>query len=353
MRIALIGGSGFIGSVLARGLRDAGHTLVNLDLRPPRDPALFERAIVGDLRHPAAVAAALRGCEAVFNLAAAHHDQGIETATYFAVNEAGMQTVCTVMAEFGINRLCFYSSVAVYGESDEACAEDSPTNASSPYGASKLAGEKVCQAWVAQQPDRRLLVIRPTVVFGPGNTANMYALIRQVASRRYVQVGAGTNVKSICYVDNLVAATLYAWSQPSNEAARTFNYVDKPDLSSAQIVGTICQALRQPAPRWRIPLSLALLAAKPFDWYTRITGRNLTISSMRIRKFAASETVYAAGLIRERGFQPPVALGDGIARMCEWFQRTGSRQRPDPSLPPAQPASEFMVLESGSAAPSA
>lgn len=330
---------------MARQLRQLGHTSVDLDLREPADHSPFERIVVGDIRDPQAVRTALQGCDAVINLAAAHHDHGIEREGYFSVNEGGMATICDAMAGAGIRDLVFYSSVAVYGDAPPPVDETSPFMPNNFYGASKLAGEQVVRRWIDADATRRALIIRPTVVFGPGNTANMYALIRQIASGRFLQVGAGTNTKSVCYVDNLVAATLQLWSDRSAVGMRVYNYVDKPDFTSRQIVEAISRALGRPAPRLGIPLGAALLAAKPFDWFTAITGKNLPVSSLRVRKFADSETVYEAARIRQAGVVPPVPLEEGLRRMCEWYLRTGAGLRPNPCLPPTTPRPGHRVIE--------
>ncbi|MFM7870002.1 MAG: NAD-dependent epimerase/dehydratase family protein, partial [Planctomycetaceae bacterium] len=171
MKLLVTGATGFIGEYFCHALRREGHSVTGLDLIPPREGVPLDRFVRGDLRDPEAVRAALEGCEAVLNLAAAHHDFGIDEKTYFAVNETGARILCDEMDRAGIGRCCAYSSVAIYGDAPKPTTETSEPKPLHNYGASKLAGEKVFRGWASKGGGRSCLVIRPTITFGPNNFA--------------------------------------------------------------------------------------------------------------------------------------------------------------------------------------
>ena len=337
MHYLVTGGSGFVGRYLCERLAARGDSITILDLLPPHPDAPAARFVRGDVRDPRALAAALSGCDAVFHLAAAHHDFGIDRATYFAVNETAARTLCAVADEAGVRDVCFYSSVAVFGDTPEPHHEDGPTAPTHPYGESKLAGERVFRDWAARGEGRRVLVIRPTITFGPRNFANMYSLIRQIHRRRFLPVGEGTNVKSLSYVENLVDATLYLWDRPQSAAFDVYNWVEKPDMTSREIAEAIYEALGRQAPGLSIPLPVALALAWPFDLFIRLTGRNLPVSSMRVRKLAGDQTRFEADKARAAGYVPRVTLGEGIDRMVRWYLTEGRHQQPVSTIPPAAP----------------
>lgn len=338
MHYLVTGGSGFIGRHLCEQLARAGHALTILDLVAPQPGAPAARYVRGDVRDADAVRTALAGCDAVFHLAAAHHDFGLARETFFAVNEGAAQVLCDAMDAAGVTDVCFYSSVAVFGDAPEPHHEDAPTAPANPYGASKLAGEQVFRRWVARGEGRRALVIRPTITFGPRNYANMYSLIRQIHRGLFLPVGAGENVKSLSYVENLVGVTLFLWERRATlPAFDAFHWVEKPDLTSHQIAAAIYRALGRKAPRVRLPLPVALALALPFDAVIAATGRNLPVSSARIRKLAGERTQFEADKARQAGFQPPVTLEEGIRRMVAWYLETGRHERPVWHLPPAEP----------------
>ena len=90
VRYCITGGSGFIGRYFCEALAAAGHEITVLDLVAPSEGLPHDRFVQGDVRDPAACRAALEGCDRLLNLAAAHHDFGIERETYFSVNDFGV-----------------------------------------------------------------------------------------------------------------------------------------------------------------------------------------------------------------------------------------------------------------------
>jgi nucleoside-diphosphate-sugar epimerase len=333
--VLVTGGTGFIGRYLCERLVAAGSAVTILDLHAPAAGTPPGRVILGDVRDPATVAAALEGCTAVFHLAAAHHDYGIAHETYFSVNEGSTRVLTEAMDAAGVRELCFYSSVAIFGDAPEPHHEDGPTRPTHPYGASKLAGERVLQAWAARGDGRRVLVVRPTITFGPGNVANMYSLIRQIHSRLFVQVGRGDNVKSLSYVENLVDATMHLWALPSGPAFDAYHWVEKPDLTSREIVDAIRDALGRAPSRVALPLGAALALALPFDVAARLLGRHFPISRARVRKLAGDRTQFEADKVRATGFTPAVSLVEGIRRMVAWYLAGGRDAPVSHRLPPA------------------
>ena len=99
MNVLVTGGSGFIGRYFHQALIAAGHKVTILDLAKPTWDAGPSRVVVGDVRDPAAVRQALTGCDAILNLAAAHHDFGIARETFFSVNEGGARVLCAAAEE--------------------------------------------------------------------------------------------------------------------------------------------------------------------------------------------------------------------------------------------------------------
>lgn len=343
MKILITGGSGFIGAYFHRDLRALGHTdLLTLDLVEPEGVAAEAPYIKGDIRDPNALDRAMEGVDLVIHLAAAHHDFGIAHDTYYSVNEHGSKVLCDAMDRAGIRQVVFYSTVATYGSAPTPHEEDAPTDPETPYGGSKLKGEGVFRAWAAGGDGRRALVIRPTVTFGPQNFANMYSLIRQIDSGKYLRFGAGTNIKSLSYVENIVDATLFLLGLKGDKPNRTiepfeiFNFIDKPDMTSTQISDTVSKCLgKKPAPC--VPYWVGMLLGLPFDVVIKLTGKNLPISTARIKKLYKTETKFEADKILSTGFKPSIPLAEGIDRMVRWYQAEGKNQDATWHIPPAEP----------------
>jgi nucleoside-diphosphate-sugar epimerase len=333
----VLGASGFIGGHLVELLVAQGVSVTNLDLFAPSRP-LPEgvETVVGDVRDLDTLRAAAAGADAIINLAAAHHDFGIPTDVFESVNVDGARNVCQVAEELGIDNLCFYSSVAVYGAAGPVPDEETVPEPENDYGRTKLAAETVYERWRSAAPGRRLLVIRPAVVFGPHHFANVHRLTRQIDRGRFWPVGPGVNRKSMCSVHNLVEATWALWSAPPAREDEVYNYVDKPDLRSNEVVETIYRSLGRREPRLHVPEGLAVALAKPFDVLGRLLGKDLPITSARIRKLSSAETMFAADRVREAGFEPRVTLTEALEDFVRWYLEEGKHREPVVHIPGRQ-----------------
>ncbi|MFK7962175.1 MAG: NAD-dependent epimerase/dehydratase family protein [Phycisphaerales bacterium] len=336
MKVCVTGGSGFIGSYVCEALRARGDQIAILDLIEPPAVNVHDTFVQGDVRDRAACDAAFAGCDMVIHLAAAHHDFGIEEKTYFDVNEGAAKVMGDAMDDAGTKNLVFYSTVALYGEGNPPLTETSAPQPNSPYGASKLGGEKVFDAWTQRGDGRRALVIRPTVTFGPRNFANVYSLIRQIHGGKYVTVGPATNIKSLSYVENIVACTFFLMGRDDLPAFDVYNWVEKPDMTSRQIAETIHAAMDKQMSGLRIPMWSARLAALPFDAAIAVTGKNIPISTARIKKLFETQTKFEADKARAAGFEPVISLEEGLTRMVKWYMAGGKDESADWHQPPAE-----------------
>jgi GlcNAc-P-P-Und epimerase len=323
-KILITGASGFIGSHFHNSIPH--ERIINLDLNEPRF-AHRSLYIQGDIRKEEDVKKALHGnpVKTILSLAAKHHDFGIGHDEYFDTNEEGTKVVCNAATEAGINEIIFYSSVAVYGDDQNISSERKNPNPSSPYGASKLAGEKVLTDWAGQKPDRKVVVIRPTVVFGENNVANMYSLIKQIDSGLYFHIGKADNIKSIAYVKNLVQATLFLKDR-MKPGLHVYNYADQPQLTSRQIADTIASALGKKI-RFSLPLPLATVLGIPFDLMIKVSGKNLPISTARIKKLN-TQTLHSAEKIFNEGYKATYTTIDGLRNMAAWYLKAKNTPGP-------------------------
>ena len=323
----MIGGSGFIGTRLAGRLLDAGRTIRIIDIAPSR--FYPQHWIEGDVRDRSTFTASLKGCSAIVNLAAQHKDNVRPRSLYDEVNVEGARQICLAAEETGIETIVFTSSVAVYGQAPANCDENCTAKPINDYGRTKLEAEGVYRSWLGKAPTvRSLVIVRPTVVFGERNRGNIYNLLRMIASRRFVMVGRGNNIKSMAYVEN-VAAALEACLE-IKPGLRLFNYVDKPDFTMTKLVRLVRTELKLDTHRFlTFPFWPTYLGAKLFDFAALLTGRDLAISSLRIKKFCTT-TQFAADRISQLPFTSPISLPEALRRTLKFeFGRTKSDSRDD------------------------
>ena len=197
----IFGGTGFIGINFAKYLREQqlAERIILADLRPPESSAWPEQAselcrqygndgndnspghgsdhrphvsyVPVDVRQPIDhpdLPSRDDQVDLVANFAAIHREPGHRPEEYFQTNLPGAEQVCSWAEQVGCPRIIFTSSIAPYGPTEEERDENTIPVPVSPYGASKLAAEKIHLAWQRAADDRKLLIVRPGVVFGPG-----------------------------------------------------------------------------------------------------------------------------------------------------------------------------------------
>jgi nucleoside-diphosphate-sugar epimerase len=309
MRINVIGGSGFIGTRLVGRLLANGLDVSIIDkAMSQRFP---ERTRLADVRDEASLEAVIDEGAIIINLAAEHRDDVTPISLYEEVNVDGARHICAVAARKGCDRIIFTSTVAVYGAAELGTGEDGRIAPFNEYGRTKFAAEAVLKDWQAAEPQRSLTIVRPTVVFGEQNRGNVYNLLRQIASGKFVMIGSGRNRKSLAYVEN-VAAFLESRLQ-SPPGVGLFNYIDKPDFDMNSLVAKVYGLLGRPYRGWlRIPYPLGYAIGAGFDLAAKLASRTFPISAIRVRKFCLN-SVYSTR-IEGTGFKPPVPLEEAIRR---------------------------------------
>lgn len=308
MKIALIGGSGFIGSRLAKRLLNENKPFVILDKK--KSDAFPELWRYCDVTKPESLLPALDGCQMIINLAAEHKDNVKPISLYYDVNVAGAKNVCDAARALSIDHIIFTSSVAVYGFVEDETDENGAFNPFNDYGKSKLEAEYIYKDWQKKTDDHTLVIVRPTVVFGENNRGNVYNLFRQIASGRFLMIGSGNNKKSMAYVENMTAFLSY--STTLTKGLHIFNYIDKPDFSMNELTEVICSALGRKKNNIRIPYFLGVFGGYCFDVLSKIIGKEFTVSSIRIKKFCA-KTQFKSTNLQQHPFVAPVPLEKGIA----------------------------------------
>ena len=304
----VVGGSGFIGTRLCQRFVHSNLSFQILDKAPSL--AFSSEAVLADVRSLDALRAHVPEGAVLINLAAEHRDDVRPLSLYDDVNVGGARNLCTVAREKNVSTIVFTSTVAVYGFAPIGTDESGSIAPFNDYGHTKYEAEQVFQAWQAEAPDERtLVIIRPTVVFGEQNRGNVYNLLRQIASGQFVMVGRGENRKSMAYVENITA--FIEFSLGFAAGVHIYNYIDKPDFSMNALVARVNRLLgRSEKIHFRLPYALGYLIGRGVDAVAAITGKRFAISSIRVKKFCANSLYNTS--IENTGFVAPVALEQAL-----------------------------------------
>ena len=222
MKVVVTGGAGFIGSHVVRALLAEGHDVRVIDnlatgSRLNLDDSPEAELIEVDISCRSSLVQAMRGAEAVLHLAALPSvpRSWTDPVATLAANAAGTANVIEGAIACGAGCLVYSSSSSVYGnQPGERKSEDLEPQPISPYGYSKLLGEKIVHAH-ARAGDIRVISLRYFNVFGPRQDPDSpYAAViprflkAAIAGRRITIYGDGMQARDFTYVKNVVDANL-------------------------------------------------------------------------------------------------------------------------------------------------
>ena len=312
--INVVGGSGFIGTYLCGHLQGDE---VDFQIVDKVVSCVFPvKTLLADVRVIDSLHSVISENSILINLAAEHRDDVSPLSLYDDVNVQGARNLCLVAREKNVKTIIFTSSVAIYGFAPLGTDESGDVAPFNDYGRTKYEAEQVYKAWQAEDPlIRTLVIIRPTVVFGGQNRGNVYNLLRQIATGKFVMIGDGMNRKSMAYVGNLVAFIRHALT--FNPGVHTYNYIDKPDFTMNELVSWVNKLLgKSTRIKYRLPYRLGLFIGKGFDLAAKVMCRKLPISSIRVKKFC-SNSVYESA-IHTTGFTPPFSMLDAVEKTIKY-----------------------------------
>jgi nucleoside-diphosphate-sugar epimerase len=297
------------------------HTVTGIDRRAYAGNDVDE-FIHADLLNQEATRAACAEQDLVVHLAAAKDDWGISREEFFRDNLDATQRLVEEGKEAGVEKWIFYSSVAAYGPSDRPLDENADMNPASAYGESKVEGERLFRQLAQDTAGIQALILRPSVIYGPGHFSytNIHRLIEAIRRRRFLMVGDGSAVKTTSYIENLVSATIFAMQNRMEEGVESYIYVDEPVRSTEELVDDIYRLLGKTRLGVRVPLQVAVQLTAGVDVLAEKTGINFPITSSRIEKFNTS-TNYDASAIREAGFTQTIGHEAALQRTIDWHRR--------------------------------
>ena len=320
--IAIVGGAGFVGSRLSARFKTGNAKFKRYDIDTSNQ---LDRSIFLDVEDAISLDQ-FASVGAIINLAAVHRDDVRPLKKYDDVNVQGAVNVCKAARNHGVNKMIFTSSVAIYGFAPADTDESGEPNYFNDYGRTKYLAEQVYKAWQLEDPENRsLVIVRPTVIFGEGNRGNVYNLLRQIASRRFLMFGDGTNRKSMAYVENVVAFLEYSLS--FGPGLHIYNYIDKPDFDMNTLISTARKTLfGKTNVGIRLPGFVGIALGYVADLAATLIRKPLPVSSIRVKKFMG--TTQFSSSVSDTGFVPPVSLEEGLARTLRYeFMEDNSDKR--------------------------
>jgi nucleoside-diphosphate-sugar epimerase len=288
-----MGASGFVGTRLVARLAGEGARVRAYDLAPPRRTLPGVEYGVLDVRRPIDPAAAA-GAQVIYNLAAIHTTPGHPAHEYYETNVFGALNTVALARAIDCPTIVFTSSISIYGPTEDLVTEASPPAPTTHYGRSKLMAEQIHRQWLAAVPQsNRLVVVRPGVIFGPGERGNYTRLARALRRGGFAYPGRKTTIKSGGHVDELLSTFAFALARPEREITFNFAYPDESTTEDIVRVFSEVAGFRAQVPT--VPLGLLLFAASGFELAAAM-GLKTPIHRERVMKLVRSTRITPAWL---------------------------------------------------------
>ena len=331
MKCFVTGASGFIGANLVHELVARRHTVKALvrkgsDLRG-LDAVEYE-PVYGDVSDRGALAAAMRGCDWCFHVAASYHLWLKDYEPMYAANVEGTRNALAAAGDAACSRIVYTSTVGCIGLPKAVNGTVTPTDEDAPVCEEQMSNHYKRSKWRAEQVAREfaskgapVVIVNPSAPVGPRDvkptpTGKVIVdfLNRQMPA--YVDTGLNwVHVRDVA-VGHILAA------EKGTVGERYILGNAKGNWTMQQTLQVLENLTGLPAPKFRVPYSVALAAAHVDEAIARFTGKPPKAPLAGVRMARYKMFFSPAKAIRELGLpqtNPRQALADAV----EWFRANG------------------------------
>jgi UDP-N-acetyl-alpha-D-quinovosamine dehydrogenase len=312
-RILVTGANGFVGQRLSKEIVRRGWDLRAASRTKLLSSDFDDQVVVGEIDGETIWTDALKNVDLVIHLAGRahvmHDDSANPLAEYRRINTSGTEHLARCAAKAGVRRLVYASSIKVNGESTitgRSYSESSVPAPEDPYGISKWEAEQALRR-VAGETGLEVVIVRPTLVYGPGVKGNFAQMLSVLARGIPLPFASVSNSRSLIYVDNLVDALVACATHPA-AAGQTYLVSDGEDVSTPDLLRQLAVAMGVPSRLFPCPPILLRLAGA-------MAGK-----SQQIERLLGSLQVDSAKIRRELNWVPPYTLQQGLRATAEWYR---------------------------------
>ena len=324
MNILITGIHGFVGSNLVIALREY-HALYGLDIITPEKEGVVKTFSWKDIETTSFPMQFLPKFDAIIHLAGKAHDTKNQSASqvYFDINTGLTQKIFDFFLESSAKRFIFFSSVKAAADSvvGDMLTEDVIPTPVGPYGESKIAAEEYIlsklrsehgELKVAMQRDKRVYILRPCMIHGPGNKGNLNLLYNVVKKGIPWPLGDFENKRSFTSIDNLCYVVEGLLTK--DVASGIYHMGDDEALSTNVLIALMCEAMGKEPHIWK-------MNRKMMEGCAGLgTLLHLPLNTERLRKLTENYVVSNEKIKLALGIdRMPVRAADGIMKTIRSF----------------------------------
>jgi len=327
MKAFITGASGFVGSAVLRQLIKAGHDVRAL-VRPQSDRRnladLPVEIVIGDLRDRTSLDCALKGCDALFHVAADYRLWVPKPHEIYETNVNGTQNIMLAAAKVGVKRIVYTSSVATLGLNSDG----SPADEETPVSLEDMIGHYKRSKFLAEAKVKRLVdecglpavIVNPSTPIGPRDikpTPTGRMILDAASGHMPVYVDTGLN---LVHVDDVAIGHLLAFER--GKVGERY-ILGARNMTLKEILYELAAITGQRLPWLCIPHNFVLPIACLTEAWARVISRKelrITLTAVRLAK---KKMFFSAEKARRfLGFNPR-PIEEGLRDAVDWFRQNG------------------------------
>lgn len=324
------GGGGFLGKAIVSRLLDMDYEVSSFSRRKyPELEKMGVRTIRGDISDKDAVKRAFRDIDVVFHNAAKVGVWG-RYEDYYNINVRGTENVVDACRRNGVDRLIFTSSPSViFDGSDMEGVDESvpyPAKHRTHYSATKALGERAILS--ANDDDLWTLVLRPHLIWGPGDNNLFPKVIKSAREGKLRRIGDGSKLVDTVYVDNAAHAhVLAAAALRDNPGSRGRPYFisNGEPRNVWDIINDVLRIAGVPLVKASVSKRVALISAGLLEYkhrFFRLKGEP-RITRFLVEELSTSHYFDISAARKELSYEPLISMDEGLDRLKIWFEEIG------------------------------
>ena len=315
MKILVTGSEGFVGKVLVAQLLDSGHEVEGIDR--VKTPSLKYKLYQLDLAAEISVTTA--SYDVVIHCAAAKGDWDISDEEFYEDNVVATENLLNYVRRCDVKKIIHFSTVAIYSRDVTDGSESTKIEPDSIYGQTKLDSEILIRKY-AEESGVPTVILRPSVIYGRNNYANMFNLIQQLNRALPFQINPIGITKSHVSVRNVVDVVL-RFSDPSHavNGLEIYNLTERPYYDLNNMIRIICDELEVKPPKANLPIWLVAVPFGILEVFGRLLKTDTGFTLDRLRKFSSSTHYTSEKLWSQTGKQKFSSESE-LRDMVKWFK---------------------------------
>jgi len=309
MNILITGIHGFVGSNLVNSLK-AHHKIYGLDILSPNKDGVSKTYTWAELQ-------SLPDVDTIIHLAGKAHDTKSQfvAQSYFDINTGLTQKIYDYFLTSSAKKFIFFSSVKAAADTvdGDILTENVIPNPKGPYGESKILAEKYIQEnWPTADSEKKVYILRPCMIHGPGNKGNLNLLYNVVSKGIPWPLGAFNNRRSFTSVGNL--CFVIDGFVSCNIESGIYHMADDEALSTNELIEVMCEAMGRKARIWHLPKGL-------MNFVAQFGGvLHLPLNLERLRKLTENYVASNAKIKNALGIKHmPISAGEGLKQTIVSF----------------------------------